>query len=123
MSSGDHVGADIGKRIILPASFTIGPRYLYSHYLDALAIGHVLGNPKFFFTFTCNVNWPEIKRRMQDFPELTPSDRPDVVVRMFEQTVEDFVQVLKESRIFGRCTGGMLFSLLSFCVWKKMASY
>ena len=107
MSRGDHVGADIGKRIILPASFTGGPRYMYSHYLDALAICRVLGNPQFFITFTCNVNWPEIKRRMKDYPELTTSDRADIVDRVFQQKVEDFVQVLKETDMFGRCTGGI----------------
>ncbi|GJU89861.1 DNA helicase, partial [Tanacetum coccineum] len=37
-----------------------GPRYMYSHYLDALAICRVHGNPSFFITFTCNVKWPEI---------------------------------------------------------------
>jgi hypothetical protein len=56
MSKGDHFGADIGQKIILPSSFTGDPRYMYNHYLDALAICRVLGNPQFFITFTCNVN-------------------------------------------------------------------
>lgn len=107
MSRGDHFGNDIGQRIILPSSFTGGPRYMYSHYLDALAICRVLGNPQFFITFTCNVNWPEIKRRMADYPGLTPTDRADVICRVFEQKVEDFLKVLKEQDIFGRCTGGI----------------
>ena len=79
---------------------------MYSHYLDALAICRVLGNPQYFITFTCNVNWPEIKRHMRRYPELTQSDRADVVVRVFEQKVEDFLKVLKEQQIFGRATGG-----------------
>ncbi|GJU95695.1 DNA helicase [Tanacetum coccineum] len=36
------IGSDIGGRFILPRSFTGGPRYMYSHYLDALAICRVL---------------------------------------------------------------------------------
>ncbi|GJU75431.1 DNA helicase [Tanacetum coccineum] len=76
---GDRIGSDIGGRLILPRSFTGGPRYMYSHYLDALAICRVLRNPQFFITFTCNVNWPEIKRHMEEFPELTAADRADVV--------------------------------------------
>nr|GEV91677.1 DNA helicase [Tanacetum cinerariifolium] len=54
-------GYEVGGRIILLMSFTGGPRYMYAHYLDALAICRKLGNPRFFITFTCNVNWPEIK--------------------------------------------------------------
>ncbi|GJZ08097.1 reverse transcriptase domain-containing protein [Tanacetum coccineum] len=42
---GDRVGFDIGGRLILPKSFTGRPGYMYSHYLDALAICRVLGNP------------------------------------------------------------------------------
>ncbi|GJS54075.1 hypothetical protein Tco_0627437 [Tanacetum coccineum] len=42
---GDSDGHDVGKRIILPASFTGGPRYMYKHYEDALAICRVHENP------------------------------------------------------------------------------
>ena len=42
ISRGDRCGSEIGKRIILPSSFTGRPRYMYSHYLDALAICRVL---------------------------------------------------------------------------------
>ncbi|GJZ35269.1 DNA helicase [Tanacetum coccineum] len=102
---GDREGFDIGARIILPISFTGGPRYMYSHYLDALAICRVLGNPQFFITFTCNVNWPEIRRHMEDFPQLTPADRADIVVRVFEQKVQDFCKYLKDEALFGDVTG------------------
>ncbi|GKE56152.1 DNA helicase, partial [Tanacetum coccineum] len=67
-----------------------GPRYMYSHYLDALAICRSLGNPQYFITFTCNVKWPEIKRYIARHPDLTPSDREDIVCRVFEQKVNDF---------------------------------
>ncbi|PWA50520.1 DNA helicase [Artemisia annua] len=78
-----------------PSSFTGGPRYMYSHYLDALAICRVLGNPQYFITFTCNVNWPEIKRHMKRYPEISQSDRPDVVCRIFQEKLNDFLKVLK----------------------------
>ena len=67
---GDHDGSDVGSRIILPSSFVGGPRYMYKHYQDALAICRVHGNPQFFVTFTCNIKWPEIKRYMLQFPLL-----------------------------------------------------
>ncbi|GJW46158.1 DNA helicase [Tanacetum coccineum] len=102
---GDRIGSDIGRRLILPRSFTGGPRYMYSHYLDALAICRVLGNPQFFITFTCNVNWTEIKRHMDEFPQITIADRADVVVRVFEQKVHEFCNFLQHSRRFGDVTG------------------
>ncbi|GJS05510.1 DNA helicase [Tanacetum coccineum] len=62
ISRGERDGYEVGGRLILPMSFTGGPRYMYAHYLDALAICRKLGNPQFFITFTCNMNWPGIKR-------------------------------------------------------------
>ncbi|GJX60495.1 DNA helicase [Tanacetum coccineum] len=58
-------------------------------------------NPQIFITFTCNVKWPEIKRYMAQFPELTPTDRVDIVCRVFEQKVKDFLRFLKEVKTFG----------------------
>ncbi|XP_071700235.1 uncharacterized protein [Rutidosis leptorrhynchoides] len=55
IDSGDKTRSDVGSIRILPASFTGGPRYMYSHYLDALVnefinflkderpLGHVRG--------------------------------------------------------------------------------
>ncbi|GKA97079.1 DNA helicase, partial [Tanacetum coccineum] len=63
----DSDSSDCGGRLLLPQSFTGGPRYMYAHYLDALAICRVHGNPSFFITFLCNVNWPEISEYMDDF--------------------------------------------------------
>ncbi|GJX72167.1 DNA helicase [Tanacetum coccineum] len=84
---GDRDGNDLGTRTVLTASFTGGPRYMYAHYLDALAICRVHGNPSFFITFTCNAKWPEIQEYMEAFPELTTADRADIVDRVFEQKV------------------------------------
>nr|GEU78993.1 DNA helicase [Tanacetum cinerariifolium] len=38
VSLGDHEGIQAGSKIMLPRIFTRGPRYMYSHYLDALVI-------------------------------------------------------------------------------------
>ncbi|GJZ75865.1 retrotransposon protein, putative, ty1-copia subclass [Tanacetum coccineum] len=49
INQGDNDGSDCGSRLILPQSFTGGPHYMYSHYLDALAICrvHVLYTDEF----------------------------------------------------------------------------
>lgn len=111
ISRGDREGSQAGSRIILPSSFTGGPRYMYNHYLDALAICRVLGNPWFFITFTCNVKWPEIQRYMSEFPRLTTADRADIVCRVFEQKVKSFVKFIKQRCTFGQVKGGITFSV------------
>ncbi|GKA38408.1 DNA helicase [Tanacetum coccineum] len=78
-----------------------GTCYMYAHYLDTLAICRKLGNPQFFITFTCNVNWPEIKRYMAQFLKLTTSDKADVVCQVFEQKIKLFIAFLKKERTFG----------------------
>lgn len=100
ISRGDSDGSEVGTRIILPSSFTGGPRYMYSHYLDALALCRKLGNPQFFITFTCNANWPEIRRYMADYPNVTAADRADVVCRVFEQKIRAFTTFLKKKTLW-----------------------
>ncbi|GJU50156.1 DNA helicase [Tanacetum coccineum] len=84
INRGDNNGSDCGSRLILPQLFTGGPRYMYSHYLDALTVCRVHGNLSCFITFTYNVKWPEITDYMAQFLLLTTTDRADVVDRVFE---------------------------------------
>ncbi|GKD73179.1 DNA helicase, partial [Tanacetum coccineum] len=74
INRGDNDGYDCGSRLILPQSFTVGPHFMYSHYLDALAICRVHENPSFFITYTSNVKWPEITEYMYQFLLLTTTD-------------------------------------------------
>ncbi|XP_071689032.1 uncharacterized protein [Rutidosis leptorrhynchoides] len=76
ISRGDQTGSDVGSRTILPASFTGGPRYMYSHYLDALP-----------------------------FPLLTASDCADIVARVFRFKVKQFVAFLKDGKPLGDFRG------------------
>lgn len=56
----DSDASNVGKRIILPASFTAGPRYPLQNYQDATVICKHYGYPELFITFTCKAKWPEI---------------------------------------------------------------
>ncbi|GJT83083.1 DNA helicase [Tanacetum coccineum] len=47
ISKGDREGIAAGSKIMLPSTFTGGPWYMYSHYLDALAICRSLGKTQF----------------------------------------------------------------------------
>nr|GEU82985.1 DNA helicase [Tanacetum cinerariifolium] len=108
ISRGERDGYEVGGRIILPMSFTGGPRYMYTHYLDAFSIYRKLGNPQFFITFTCNINWPKIERFMSEYPHLTAFDRANVVCRVFEQNIQALIAFLREERVFGIVTGAEL---------------
>ncbi|XP_071687954.1 uncharacterized protein [Rutidosis leptorrhynchoides] len=105
LDRGDHYGSEVGSRTILPASFTGGPRYMYIHYLDALAICRVYGNPRFFITFTCNSKWPEIKRYLQKYSHLSANDRADIISRVFHMKVTLYVAILKEEELLGSWRG------------------
>ena len=54
------MGNAVGRRVVLPSSFTGGPRYMCQLYQDAMAIVRKKGKPDLFITFTCNPKWPEI---------------------------------------------------------------
>ncbi|XP_067930639.1 uncharacterized protein [Watersipora subatra] len=63
--------------VILPSSFTGGPRYMHERTQDAMTYVRNYGRPDLFITFTCNSKWdeisnellPEIPNRVED-PEL-----------------------------------------------------
>nr|GEX53464.1 helitron helicase-like domain-containing protein [Tanacetum cinerariifolium] len=93
-----------GLSLEVDTCFNREPRYMYNHYLDALAICRSLGNQHYFITFTCNVKWPKIKRYMASYPGLTLSDRADIVCKVFEKKVNDFIKFLKYEKPFGYVT-------------------
>ncbi|KAL3646534.1 hypothetical protein CASFOL_011714 [Castilleja foliolosa] len=106
LGKGDRSAHDIGKRVLLPSSFTGGPRYMYSHYQDALAICRVNGNPQYFITFTCNVKWPEICRHLERNGHTAAQDRPDIIARVFRIKVQQFLRFMKSDRTFGEIVAG-----------------
>jgi len=61
--AGDNSAA-IGQRIILPSSLTIGPCHMVQNYQNVVAIYRWARWPNVFVTFTCNPQWPEIKRAL-----------------------------------------------------------
>ena len=59
-SDGQVDGSQLGKKVILPLSFTGGQRYQHQLYQDAMGIVRHFGKADFFVTFTCNPRWQEI---------------------------------------------------------------
>jgi len=57
VNRGETNHSSIGRRIVLPASFTCGTRYMFNNCQDAMAICKKFGYLDLFITITCNVNW------------------------------------------------------------------
>lgn len=93
---------DQGRRVVLPASFTSGDRYMQQIYQNAMAILRSLGVPDLFLTFTANPNWPEIVREL--LPGQAADDRPDLISRVFKLKLDAMLQDLKNG-LFGPFTG------------------
>ena len=96
-STGNKNTSLIGKQVILPSSFTGGSRYLTENYKDAMAICSWAGFPDLFITFTCNPKWPEIARFCSKH-NLDPSDRPDILTRMFHLKLNALMTALKDEK-------------------------
>ncbi|GJR46441.1 ATP-dependent DNA helicase PIF1-like protein [Tanacetum coccineum] len=54
VTRGDTSAAGLGKRIVLPRTFTGSPRYMMHNYQDAMAICRAYDNPDLFITITSN---------------------------------------------------------------------
>jgi len=64
-----------------------------------MSICHHCGKPDLFITFTCNPNWPEILEALESGQ--TPSDRPDIVARVFNEKLKALLDDLIKHKIFG----------------------
>ncbi|CAF4463959.1 unnamed protein product [Rotaria sp. Silwood2] len=93
-------GLKPGRVIILPSSFQGGPRAMQQNYQDAMTIVRKYGKPDLFITFTCNPTWREIEEQL--FPGQTPSDRPDLITRVFKLKLDDLIDDLFKKHILGR---------------------
>ena len=67
----------MGKKVILPSTFTGGERYMHQQYLDSMAMFQKFGRPHWFITKTANPNSKEIQDALKDGQ--TAFDRPDLV--------------------------------------------
>jgi hypothetical protein len=90
----DATGENQGRRIILPASFIGGDRFMQRLFQDSMAIVRFFGKPLFFITFTANPRWPEILRELKEGQN--PLDRPDLIARVFRLKYKEFLSDLRK---------------------------
>ncbi|KAH1197555.1 hypothetical protein GmHk_18G051321 [Glycine max] len=101
LDTGTAKGLTKGKRVILPSTFVGSPRYMDQLYFDGMAICSHVGFPNLFITLTCNPNWPEIHRLLSPL-NLKPTDRPDIVSRIFRLKFEHMLSNLTKGQLLGR---------------------
>ncbi|HEV7738464.1 MAG TPA: helitron helicase-like domain-containing protein, partial [Chlamydiales bacterium] len=92
--------ANIGTRVILPSSYTGGPRNSLKALQNSLAIVRHTGTQDLFITMTTDPNWPEIQETL--LPGQTAIDRPDIVMRVFKQKKKELIKKIYKEGIFGR---------------------
>ncbi|XP_066434063.1 uncharacterized protein [Eleutherodactylus coqui] len=99
----DKNDADIrqlGQAVILPSSFTGGPRYMHEHTQDAMTYVRHYGRPDLFITFTCNSKWTEITEAL--LPRQKPQHRHDITSRVFHLKIKKIVSLLTKGSLFGK---------------------
>ena len=110
---GDTRTEQVGKRIIVPSSFTGGRRNKAQNLQDAFAICRWDGYPDLFITFTCNAKWPEIQYMLDKAGGgLKPADRPDIEDRVFMVKLKELMRDIIEKKHFGETKSGKLQSTL-----------
>nr|XP_033797247.1 uncharacterized protein LOC117359137 [Geotrypetes seraphini] len=94
---------DLGALVILPSSFTGSPRHMHEYTQDAMTYVRAYGRPDLFITFTCNPTWTEIKALLINGQ--LPSERHDLIARIFHQKQLKLIDVITKGHVFGmaRC--------------------
>ena len=109
VEAGDVIGADgarTGTSVVLPSSFLGGPRDMQQRYQDALAVCSQVAAPAMFITMTANPNWKEVKEAIAETTNgLGPTERADIVARVYELKKRALLKDLEENGIFGRRVG------------------
>ena len=97
-------GSEVGKKNILPSTYTGDHRYMYENFQDVVAISRVHGSPDVFTTFTCNPKWDEILDSVE--PRQTAIDRADIAVRVYHMKLIQYLHRIKKGNAFGPIVAG-----------------
>ena len=99
LHEGLHPSA-IGRKVILPSSFTSGPRFMQKNLQHALTLLRVIGPSDLFITFTANPHWKEITDNL--LSGQSACDRPDIVARVFHLKFISLLHDIMKNHIFGK---------------------
>jgi hypothetical protein len=88
---------------------------MMQNYHYAIAICREDGPPDFFVTFTCNPKCPEIADGILEVGQ-RPTDRSDIIVRIFNMKLEELLGDIRNDLAFGPCTTGIWTCPLNSCL-------
>jgi hypothetical protein len=100
-----------GKPIVLPSTFAGSTRHMSQEYMDAMSIVRTSGHNglDLFITMTSNPKWNEVMSSLPRNEHGTllqdPTDRPDIVARVFKLKLDALLEDLFERKIFGEVAG------------------
>jgi hypothetical protein len=95
--------SSVGRKVILPSSFTCGPRSVQHNLQDALALLRIFKGSDLFITFTANPTWVEIREAL--LPGQSACDRPDIVARVFHLKLAALLDDIMKKELFGKALG------------------
>jgi len=96
---GEDQASNIGHSIILPPSFTGGPRDMRRRYLDDTTLVQKYGKPDNFLTMTCNPAWLEILQEL--LPGVKAQDTLDLAARIFHAKLMELKHEIVDNKMFG----------------------
>ena len=89
----------MGQFVILPSTFTGGPRYMHERTQDTMTYFRRYGRPNLFITFTCNPQWQQIKALL--LPGQKSYHKPDLIARVLRQKVIKLFAIIIKNHILG----------------------
>ncbi|KAJ2941595.1 hypothetical protein O0L34_g14649 [Tuta absoluta] len=95
----DSNAENVGRMVILPSSFTGGPRYMHERTQDAFCYVRKYGRPDLFITMTTNPKWPEICNELIEGQ--VSHDRHDIISRVFQLKLKSLMDLLTKEKVFG----------------------
>ena len=91
--------SEIGKRIILPASYYGSARHMHQQLQDSMCYVRKFGKPDLFLTMTMN---PSSSELLIELPTgVKPSDRPDYLARIFKQKLIFLLKLVTKDMVLG----------------------
>ena len=109
--AGDGDPRNVGQEVVLPDTFTGGPRYMYERQQDAMSYVRIYGRPDLSITMTTNPKWIKIKTNLEHGQQA--HDRPELIVHVFKQKLYKLMDLLKDGAF------GELQALLYFIELQK----
>nr|GEV93952.1 helicase [Tanacetum cinerariifolium] len=96
---GDTNAIGLGKRIVMPHTFTGGPRYMMQKYQDAMSLCRAYGNQDLFITFTSKLKWSKINEMIAYVPGQRAHDRSKVGTRVFKLKLTELLDDLTKNQL------------------------